>query len=135
MIGYKRKSNNNKDTDAGTREGSGDTSDREQGGKNHKTRKYDSSYLSLGFTSVIIDGLEKPMCLFCTKVLAADSMRPRRLNKHLTSIHFEYVGKPTEFFQRKLDEFNKQKQTFKKIDSVLKCIASVVPRFLQNREM
>lgn len=95
LIGYKRKSNNNEDTAAGTSKGNGDTSNREQGGRTPKTRKYDSSYLSLGFTSVIIDGLEKPMCLFCTKVLAADSMRPGKLNRHLTSMHFEYVGKPT----------------------------------------
>ena len=79
LIGYKRKSNNNEDTDAGTSEGSGDTSNREQGGRTPKTRKYDSSYLSLRFTSVIIDGLETPMCLFGTKVLAADSVRTSKI--------------------------------------------------------
>ena len=57
------------------------------------------------------------MCLFCTKVLAADSMRPGKLNRRITSMHFEYVGNP-KFFQRKLNEFNKQKQTLKKIVSV-----------------
>lgn len=50
-----------------------------QGDITPKTRKYDSSYLWLGFTSVIIDGLEKLISLFCTKILAANSMRPGQL--------------------------------------------------------
>ena len=45
----------------------------------------------------------------------ADSMRPGKLKRHLETTHSEYVGKPKEFFQRKLDEFIKQKQTFKEI--------------------
>ena len=53
------------------------------------------------------------MCLFCSKVLAADSMRPGKLKRHLETTHSQYVGKPKKFFQRKLDEFTKQKQTFK----------------------
>ena len=55
------------------------------------------------------------MCLLCSKVLATDSMRPGKLKRHLESTHSKYVGKPKEFFQRKLDEFTKQKQTFKEI--------------------
>ena len=48
-------------------------------------------------------------------VVAADSMRPGKLKQHLETTHSEYVRKPKEFFQRKLDEFTKQKQTFKEI--------------------
>ena len=54
LIGYKRKSNNNEDTDAGTSEGSGDTSSREQGGWTRKTRKYDSSHLSLNWINFVL---------------------------------------------------------------------------------
>ena len=55
------------------------------------------------------------MRLLCSKVLAADSMRHGKLKRHLETTHSESVGKPTEFFQRKLDEFTKQKQTFEEI--------------------
>ena len=55
--------------------------------KNFQEKKYDSSYLSFGFTSFIDDKVEKPMCLFCSKVLAADSMRPRKLKRHLETTH------------------------------------------------
>ena len=41
LIGYKRKSNNDEDTYAGTSEGSGDTGYREPGGRTPKTTKYD----------------------------------------------------------------------------------------------
>lgn len=58
------------------------------------------------------------MCLPCTKVLAADIMRPGKLERHLKTMHPEYVDKSTEFSHRKLDELNKQKQTFKKIVSL-----------------
>ncbi|XP_077301048.1 protein FAM200B-like [Arctopsyche grandis] len=47
-----------------------------------------------------------------------NSMRPVKLKRHLETLHSEYVEKPIEFFQRKLDEINIQKQTFKKILSV-----------------
>lgn len=118
LTSYKRKS---ADKDVGTSESNDNRSKNnkeQEGGRTPKTRKYDTSYLSLGFTYVINDGLEKPMCLFCTKVLAADSMRPGKLKRHFQTMHSEYVGKPPDFFTRKLNDFNKQKQTFKKIVSV-----------------
>lgn len=98
MSGYKRKANNNEDTDADT---SGNKSKKEQGSKAPKKRQYSSSYLSLAFTSVIIDGLEKPMCLLCSKVLASDSMRPVKLKRHHETLHSEYVDKP-RFFSKKI---------------------------------
>ncbi|XP_015906681.3 SCAN domain-containing protein 3-like [Parasteatoda tepidariorum] len=90
LIGYKRKSTNNEDSEVGT--SSGNTSHKEQEGRTPKTRKYDLSYLSFGFTNIINDNVEKPMCLLCSKVLAADSMRPGKLKRHLVTIHSEYVA-------------------------------------------
>ena len=72
------------------------------------------------------------MYLLCSKVLAADSMRPRKLKRHLETTHSEYVNnKPKEFFERKLDESTKQKQTFKGNS----CITSIVHSVLQNHEV
>ena len=113
LIDYKRKCNSNENHDAGT--SSGNIRNKEQKGRTSKKRKYDSSYLSIGFTSFINDKVEKPMCLLCSKVLAADSMRPGKLKRYLESTHSEYFGKYKEFFQRILDEFTKQKETFKEI--------------------
>ena len=59
--------------------------------------------------------MEKPMCLLCSKVLAADSTSSGKLKLHLEATHCKYVGKSKEFSQRKLDEFTKQKQTFKEM--------------------
>lgn len=114
LTSYKRKSSNNENTDSIASNNSNITSNIEQDSKSPKTIKYDSFYLSLGFTSSIINGLERPTCLFCTKVLAIDNLRPGKLKRHLSTMHSEYHGKPIKFFQRKLDEYNKQKQTLKK---------------------
>ena len=38
------------------------------------------------------------MCLFCSKVLAADSMRPEKFKRHLETTHSEYVDELKEFF-------------------------------------
>ncbi|XP_015910101.2 zinc finger BED domain-containing protein 5-like, partial [Parasteatoda tepidariorum] len=90
LIGYKRKSTNNEHSDVGT--SSGNTSHKEQEERTPKTRKGDLSYLSFGFTNIINDNVEKPMCFLCSIVLAADSMRPGQLKRHLETIHSEYVA-------------------------------------------
>jgi hypothetical protein len=36
-------------------------------------------------------------------------MKPKKLKRHLETVHAEYVGKAPEFFHRQLNEF-KQKQ-------------------------
>ena len=96
LIRSKRKSNNNENNDVGT--SSGNIRNKEQEGKTSKERKYDSFNLSFEFTSVINDKVEKPLCLLCSKVLAADSMRPGKLKWHLETTHSKCVGKPKEFF-------------------------------------
>ena len=115
LTGYKRKSNStgNENSDVGT--SSESKRNKQQKGSTAKKRKYDPSYLSFGFISVINAEVEKPMCLLCSKVLAADSMRPGKLKRHLETTHSDYVDKPKEFFQRKLDEFTKQKQMLKEV--------------------
>ena len=55
------------------------------------------------------------MCSLCSKVLAADSIRPGKLKRHLETTLSDYVDKPKEFFERKLDEFTKQKQMLKDV--------------------
>ncbi|XP_077295446.1 zinc finger BED domain-containing protein 5-like [Arctopsyche grandis] len=106
LSGYKRKVDNNEDTDAYT---SGNKIKKGQGDKASKKRLYSSSYLSLGFTSVIIDGWEKPMCLLCSKVLASDSMRPVKLKRHLETLHSEYLHQ-THYWLRTMSLTESQNQ-------------------------
>ena len=90
--------------------------DQENNTKENKTksRKYDISYLLLGFTYRIINGKQQPMCLLCLKVLASDSMKPSKLKRHFETMHTEFVGKPKDFFQKKLDILNEQQKSFAK---------------------
>ncbi|XP_066473215.1 uncharacterized protein [Tiliqua scincoides] len=77
-----------------------------------KCRKYYESYLDYGFTCVGVNNEERPQCVICLKVLAAESMRPNKLKRHLESLHPNDVGKPREFFIRKLKEYKPQQSTF-----------------------
>ncbi|KAK9717215.1 hypothetical protein QE152_g24275 [Popillia japonica] len=78
-----------------------------------KSRKYSDEYLNLGFTSTEISGEERALRVICSKILAADNMKPNKL-KHLETLHSEYVNKPRKFFELKLTSYEKQKSYFKK---------------------
>ena len=47
-----------------------------------KTRKYDGAYVAFGFTVTTVGNEERPVCLLCLKMLAADSMKPNKLRRH-----------------------------------------------------
>jgi hypothetical protein len=76
-----------------------------------KSRKYDESYLSFGFTSVVING-ERLQCVLCLSVPAADSMKPNKLKRHLETKHSKMKNKPQEYFHRKLDDVRIQQMSF-----------------------
>ncbi|XP_063902632.1 zinc finger BED domain-containing protein 5-like [Zophobas morio] len=83
-----------------------------------KSRKYSQEYIKFGFTSTEVNEEERPLCVICSKILAADSMKPNKLKRHLETLHSEYVNKPRQFFELKLKSFEKQKTFFKKSLSV-----------------
>ena len=83
-----------------------------------KSRKYSQEYLYFGFTSTEVNEEERPLCIICSKMLAADSMKPNKLKRHLETLHSEYVNKSREFFELKSCE--KQKSLFKGTLSVNK---------------
>ncbi|KAK4871892.1 hypothetical protein RN001_016016 [Aquatica leii] len=76
-----------------------------------KSRKYSQEYLNFGFTNTEVNDKERLLCVICSKILAADSMEP---NKHLETLHREYINKTREFFEFKLKSYEKQKSCFKK---------------------
>jgi len=79
-----------------------------------KCKKYDEAYLALGFTVNVVGEEERPMCVLCLKTLAADSMKPTKLRRHIETMHPNYVQKPLEFFKRKLDQYSGQQTRFVK---------------------
>lgn len=83
-----------------------------------KVRKYDDNYLSLGFTSTIVNGDERPQCVICLQVLASDSMKPNKLKRHLDTKHKDVSTKPRDFFVRKLNSFRSAQKSFTKTASL-----------------
>jgi len=65
-----------------------------------KTRKYDSSYLTFGFTVAEREGIKHSQCVICCKVLAAVYALASKLKRHLTN-HNSLSGKPHIFFVHK----------------------------------
>jgi hypothetical protein len=55
-------------------------------------------------------------------MLAAGNIKQNELKKHLDTGHAEFVGKMSEFFRRKLNEFNKEKQIFSKKKKDNRCL-------------
>ncbi len=81
-----------------------------------KSRKYDDSYLTLGFTPNVVGDEERPVCVLCLKTPTADSMKPNKLNTW--RLYTPHASKPLKIFKRKLDEYLKQENRFKKTASV-----------------
>ncbi|GFT72294.1 zinc finger BED domain-containing protein 5 [Trichonephila clavipes] len=52
-----------------------------------KSRKYSQGYLNFGFIITEVNGEEKPLCVICSKILAADSMKPNKLKRHFETLH------------------------------------------------
>ena len=65
-----------------------------------KKRKYDDSYIQFRFTSVVNNGMEKPQCVQCNKVLRNDSMRPAKPKQHLDNVHPQSKHKDKSYFER-----------------------------------
>lgn len=103
-----------------------------------KLRRYDDSYLSLGFTKTVVNGEERPQCVICLVVLASDSMKPNKLKRHLDTKHGDLANRPREFFERKLNSVKSAKQAFSKITSVpskaLLASYQVSHRIAQNKK-
>lgn len=83
-----------------------------------KSRKYAEEYLNFGFIKTEVNDEERPLCVICSKILAADSMKPNKLKRHLETLHKEYVNKPKDFFIAKQKSYEKQKCSIKKALSI-----------------
>jgi hypothetical protein len=60
--------------------------------------------MSFGFTYIDVE--ERPKCLICMEILAADCMKLNNYRDILKQCTLNMLGKP-EFFHRQLNELNK----------------------------
>ncbi|XP_029634925.1 zinc finger BED domain-containing protein 5-like [Octopus sinensis] len=72
-------------------------------------RRYEESYLSFGVTVLTAGGVEKPQCVLCFEVLAASSLKPSKLKRHLETKHPSAVNKDEQFFRRQADRLVKSR--------------------------
>ncbi|XP_057653801.1 zinc finger BED domain-containing protein 5-like [Diorhabda carinulata] len=63
-------------------------------------RKYCSEYLQYGFTFIGTDEEPLPQCVICFETLANESMKPSKLQRHISTKHPE----PLIYFQKKKTE-------------------------------
>ena len=54
------------------------------------------------------------LCFFCGEKLANSAMKPAHLKRNLQTKHQRHVGKPLEFFNRKLFEFRLSQDMLRK---------------------
>ncbi|GBM26888.1 Zinc finger BED domain-containing protein 5 [Araneus ventricosus] len=82
-----------------------------------KRSKYDTSYLSFGFTSTGNKEVPDAVCLLCNKILAKSSLAPTKLLRHLEKSHPTDKPKDISFFKRKLESHNKSRRFMEKKNS------------------
>jgi hypothetical protein len=71
-----------------------------------KKRCYQESYIEYGFTYLTDrDGLQKPQCLLCSKVLCNGYMKPSKLQEHLRTVHPGNVNDMRAAFEGKKARF------------------------------
>jgi hypothetical protein len=72
-------------------------------------RKYNPSYLSLGFTYTGEESAPVPQCVICYETLSNHSMKPSLLMHQFDTKHGDLKHKPLEYFQRKLSDLSASK--------------------------
>jgi hypothetical protein len=71
--------------------------------KDMRKRKYQEDFIKVGFTSVVINGSERPQCIICYEVLANESFNVNKLMRHLKTKHGFLTYSGAKFFKRKAE--------------------------------
>ncbi len=78
--------------------------------QSRKRRKYQEEFIKYGFTCSTVNNIDFPQCVICSEVLAHESMKPGKMQRHLETKHPSFIEKPIDFFHRKEKELQGQKQ-------------------------
>ena len=74
-------------------------------------RKYSEDFIKLGFTCILINDEPRPQCVVCSEVLANESLKAGKLQRHIKAKHPKLVDKPTPFSRRLEKELLSEKKT------------------------
>ena len=74
-----------------------------------RKRKYSDDFLKWGFTDIVIAGVERPQCVVCLEVLAHESMKPIKLQRHLQTKQPDLKDKSIDFFKAKVVGFKSRR--------------------------
>lgn len=80
-------------------------------------RKYCPEYLRYGFTFIGTDEEPIPQCVLCFETLANESMKPSKLQRHISTKHPECLNKPLIFFQSKKKELFSTRSNMENVSS------------------
>lgn len=80
-------------------------------------RKYCPEYLQYGFTFIGTDDEPIPQCVLCFETLANESMKPSKLQRHISTKHPECLNKPLIFFQSKKTELFSTRSIMENVSS------------------
>jgi len=66
------------------------------------------TYSDFGFTVTVVDGVERPQCILCSKVLSNSSLKPSKLQEHFINKHGgkESEGQDPETLTKKKARFD-----------------------------
>ena len=81
-------------------------------------RRYDDTYLKMGFTWNEEEQDPRPRCVVCYEQLANESMRPNKLLRHLETKHPELKHKPLDFFKKMLANLKTGQRVLQRYASV-----------------
>ncbi len=79
-----------------------------------KCRKYRDKLIHYGFTCVIVNEVQHPQYVVCTEVLAHESLKPVKMQRHWKTKHPSLAAKPVDFVRRKERELQGQKKVLTK---------------------
>ena len=99
-------------------------------------RKYNDSYIKLGFTLLNDQGMEKRQCVVCYHALSNESLRPSKLSHHLNTSHPELKDRNMEYFKRlesnckrqRLESTGSFQQTDQKLSEACFVISQMIAR-------
>ncbi|CAG4955502.1 unnamed protein product [Parnassius apollo] len=65
-----------------------------------RQRIFKESYIQFGFKCTVLNFEQRPQCVFCSEVLANESMKPAKLKRHLETKHPQLKNKDESYSKR-----------------------------------
>ena len=62
-----------------------------------------------GFTSILSESIEKPLCVLCFQILLNELLKENKLKRHLRLCHPYLIETNLDFFQQKENALKKQR--------------------------